>query len=105
MAEEMNAVFVGLYALGAIAYAVFAFIFCRQKYLENTVIFSELAARVAHQLNLDFEKVTPWRFIVRCGPVKLTPAWPAERCYHFLIKARALQDNWKREAWKREARR
>lgn len=99
----MKAVFLGLYALGAIAYAVFTVIFCRQKYLENTVIFSELAARVAHQLGLKLEKVSPWRFVVRCGSVKLTPAWSAERCYHFLIKARAMQDNWKREAWKREA--
>ena len=41
----MKTVFLGLYALGAIAYAVYAFLYCRRKNREIEEIYAGIAAR------------------------------------------------------------
>ena len=88
----MKTVFLGLYALGAIAYAVYAFLYCRRKNREIEEIYAGIAASIARRLGCELVMVPGGKYIVRSGSVVFTPEWPAERCYRFLVDLRELRE-------------
>ena len=88
----MKTVFLGLYALGAIAYAVYALLYCRRKNRETEVIYAGIAASIARRLGCELVMVPGGKYIVRSGSVVFTPEWPAERCYRFLVDLRELRE-------------
>lgn len=94
----MKAVFVGLYALGAIAYAVFAFRYCRKTNRETTEIYAAMAASIARRLGCELVMVPGGKYKVRSGSVDFTPEWPAKRFYYFLADLRDLREGRKTEA-------
>ena len=89
----MKTVFLGLYALGAIAYAVYAFLYCRRKNRETAEIYAAISASIARRLGCELVMVPGGKYIVRSGSVVFTPEWPAERCYRFLVDLRELRED------------
>lgn len=88
----MKAVFLGLYGLCAIAYAVYAFRYCRQKNRETAEIYAAMSAGIARRLGCELVMVPGGKYIVRSGSVVFTPEWSAERCYRFLVNLRELRE-------------
>lgn len=84
----MKAVFLGLYGLCAIAYAVYAFRYCRQKNRETAEIYAAMSAGIARRLGCELVMLPGGKYIVRSGSVVFTPEWSAERCYRFLVDLR-----------------
>ena len=94
----VKTVILGLYALGTIAYAVYAFLYCRRTNRETAEIYAATAAILARRLGCELVMVPGGKYVVRSGSVVFTPEWPAERCYRFLADLRELREGRKPEA-------
>lgn len=93
----MTAVFIGLYALGAVAYAVFAFRCCRKTNRETEATYAGMAASIARRLGCELVMVPGGKYKVRSGSIDFTPEWTAKRCYYFLADLRDLREGRKTE--------
>lgn len=94
----MKTVFPCFYALGAIAYAVFAFQYCRKTNRETNEIYAAMAAKIARQLGCELAMAPGGKYVVRSGSVSFTPEWPAKRCYQFLVDLREIREGHRMEA-------
>lgn len=89
----MMTVFIVIYGLGAIAYSVFAFRYCRAMNRETAQRYAAMAAVIARRLGCELVMVPGGKYVVRSGTLIFTPEWPAKKCYQFLADLRDMREN------------
>ena len=96
--ETVRGLFIIFYGLGAVAYAVFAVVYCRKLNKETAVRYLNMAISLARQQKLELVLCPHGKCLVRSGALLLTPKWSPERCYRFLADLRNLREKQSREA-------
>lgn len=77
----MKTIFLILYGLGAVVYAVYAVRYCKKKRMETQGVYLSMAISLARQQGFNLVLRPAGKCMIRCGSAELTGDLPPEECY------------------------